>query len=81
MDIERFLRKGIFILWLTACEVPLQWNVSSINKSNISFIFWFWNVTSHIEGIPCFEEPCERSYQENIWPVEGVNDRRTQKII
>jgi len=38
-------------------------------------------VTSHIEGIPCFEELCEISYQENIWPVEGVNERRTHKII
>jgi len=23
MDFEQFLRKGIFILWLPACEVPL----------------------------------------------------------
>jgi len=36
-----------------------------INQTFLSFL-WVSNVISHIEGIPCFEEPCERSYQENI---------------
>ena len=39
MDFEQFLRKEIFILLLTLCEVPLKWNASSINKWNIHFIF------------------------------------------
>ena len=40
-----------------------------------------WNVNSFIEVVTCFEELWEISYEENIWPVEGVNNRRTQKII
>ena len=34
----------------------LQWNVSSINKSNIPQRLCLWNVTSYVEGITCFEE-------------------------
>jgi hypothetical protein len=37
----------------------------TVNQAFLSFL-WVSNVISHFEGIPCFEELCERSYQENI---------------
>jgi hypothetical protein len=61
----------------TACDGMCH---PSVNQTFLSFL-WVWNVTSDIEGVTCFEELWGKSYPENIWPIEGFNDRRTQKII
>jgi hypothetical protein len=71
----------IFIFDSLHVQYRLQWNVSSISKLNIPFIFmgvkcdfWHWKNNG-------FWGTVRKIYLENIWPIEGFSDRRSQKII
>ena len=66
-----------YYMWSTACNGIFH---PSVNQIFVSFLC-VWNVTSYIEEITCFVGLREQNYQGNIWPLEGVNIRRTENYV